>query len=299
MKKIIFDEITLLKLYQEIYKVYNNEVTMLFESIENSSNFSFITIGSYERVQYKNGKTFYTNQEKIEKEIKSDPITFLQNYFKKIDKNIYKKLSEEYNFSFIDGFIGYIGYDVVQIFEPSLNNYMKNLEDKLKIPDLDLVRPDIILAFSHKDSSLTIIKNNKNVNSEKLDNILSNSIILEDIKKTLFKDDGKFILDKEDFKNLIYKSKKMIQQGDIFQILISNRYKRYGNVDPISFYRILRSKNPSPYLFLLKFEDFSICGSSPEMMTSLIDDEISLFPIAGTRPRGVKIRKWMKSLKKR
>jgi len=78
----------------------------------------------------------------------------------------------------------------------------------------------------------------------------------------------------------------MIRAGDIFQILLSNRYTQKGRIDPLSFYRLLRSKNPSPYLFLLDYEDFSICGSSPEVMVRLTEGEILLRPIAGTRKRG-------------
>jgi anthranilate synthase component 1 len=78
----------------------------------------------------------------------------------------------------------------------------------------------------------------------------------------------------------------MIESGDIFQILISNRYTQEAKVDTLSFYRVLRSKNPSPYLFLLEYEDFTICGSSPEVMVQLNEDNILLRPIAGTRKRG-------------
>lgn len=69
-------------------------------------------------------------------------------------------------------------------------------------------------------------------------------------------------------------------------ILLANRYTQNGKIDPLSFYRVLRSKNPSPYLFLLDYEEFSICGSSPEVMVRLTDGEILLRPIAGTRKRG-------------
>ena len=75
-------------------------------------------------------------------------------------------------------------------------------------------------------------------------------------------DNGKFNFTKEEFFSIVEKSKEMIRAGDIFQILISNRFTQQAVVDSLSFYRALRSKNPSPYLFLLEFEDFSIAGSS-------------------------------------
>jgi anthranilate synthase component 1 len=78
----------------------------------------------------------------------------------------------------------------------------------------------------------------------------------------------------------------MIRSGDVFQILMTNRFTRHIKVDPFSFYRILRAKNPSPYMFLMEYEDFSIVGSSPEVMVRLSEGELLLRPIAGTRKRG-------------
>jgi anthranilate synthase component 1 len=106
------------------------------------------------------------------------------------------------------------------------------------------------------------------------------------LKAAVLEGEGTFSIDEERFKALVAESKESIRSGDIFQILLSNRYTQRGEIDPLSFYRVLRSKNPSPYLFLLDYEDFSICGSSPEVMVRLTDGEILLRPIAGTRKRG-------------
>jgi anthranilate synthase component 1 len=78
----------------------------------------------------------------------------------------------------------------------------------------------------------------------------------------------------------------LIGCGVVFQILMTNRYTQKVDIDTLSFYRALRSKNPSPYLFLLEYEDFAIAGSSPEVMVRLKDNKILLRPIAGTRKRG-------------
>jgi anthranilate synthase component 1 len=106
------------------------------------------------------------------------------------------------------------------------------------------------------------------------------------LKKVTLDGDGSFSIDEARFKQLVIESKEAIKSGDIFQILLSNRYTQKGQIDPLSFYRVLRSKNPSPYLFLLDYEEFSICGSSPEVMVRLSDKQILLRPIAGTRKRG-------------
>jgi anthranilate synthase component 1 len=85
---------------------------------------------------------------------------------------------------------------------------------------------------------------------------------------------------------MVDKSKEMIRSGDVFQILMTNRFTRRVKVDPFSFYRILRTKNPSPYMFLMEYENFNIVGSSPEVMVRLTNNELLLRPIAGTRKRG-------------
>jgi anthranilate synthase component 1 len=107
-----------------------------------------------------------------------------------------------------------------------------------------------------------------------------------DIKPTVLHGEGKFAISKDRFEQIVLEAKEHIRAGDVFQMLPSNRYTQMGEIDPLSFYRVLRSKNPSPYLFLLEFDDFSICGSSPEVMVRLTDGEILLRPIAGTRKRG-------------
>jgi len=111
------------------------------------------------------------------------------------------------------------------------------------------------------------------------------------LQKATILEEGSFAHTKEEFFEMIAKSKEMIRSGDVFQILMTNRYTAKAKIDNLSFYRLLRSKNPSPYLFLLEYEDFCIAGSSPEVMVRLSDNRILLRPIAGTRKRGKTIAK--------
>jgi len=290
IKQLLCDQLTPVAMYGEIKKLFKNEITMLFESVVNSAdgNFSFITIGAKERIRYKNNQTLYINEEKKPKELDIDPFSFLQNYYQKLDQRKYQTLSAKLGFAFTDGFIGFIGYDMVKVFEPTLKVSMDVLTDPLETPDLDLVRPSIILAFSHKTAILTIIQNDKNCNREVelVEEMLNSSHQSQKIKPAILEGEGTFSIDEERFKSLVIESKEKIKSGDIFQILLANRYTQKGEIDPLSFYRLLRSKNPSPYLFLLDYEDFSICGSSPEVMVRLSDSKILLRPIAGTRKRG-------------
>jgi len=294
-KTILFDQLTPVALYGKIKEIFPNEITMLFESVVNTSdgNFSFITIGAKERLSYKNSTTTYTDEHGEEKILDLDPFTFLKNYYASVDKAFYKEKAQELGFSFVDGFIGFIAYDMVKVFEPTLEESMNGLLDPLDTPDLDLVRPSIILAFSHKSSKLTLLLNDEKMKEhlEKIENILYANTTPMPLKAVVLDGEGTFSIDEERYKKLVDESKENIRSGDIFQILLSNRYTQKGYIDPLSFYRVLRSKNPSPYLFLLDYEDFSICGSSPEVMVRLTEDEILLRPIAGTRKRGKNIKR--------
>ncbi len=294
-KTILFDQLTPVALYGKIKELFPNEITMLFESMVNTSdgNFSFIVIGAQERLSYKNKITHYTDREGKESTLEEDPFSFLKSYYAHIDKQQYKEKAQEVGFSFVDGFIGFIAYDMVKVFEPVLEESMDHLLDPLNTPDLDLIRPKIIIAYSHKSAKLTLILNDESMKDglDSIEDILHNTCTPMPIKAVKLEGEGSFSIDEERFKQLVIESKENIRSGDVFQILLSNRYTQKGQIDPLSFYRVLRSKNPSPYLFLLDYETFSICGSSPEVMVRLTEDEILLRPIAGTRKRGKDVKR--------
>jgi anthranilate synthase component 1 len=290
LKQLLFDQLTPVSMYGKIKELFKDEVTMLFESVVTTTegNYSFITIGAMERIVYKENQTLYTNREGLIQKLDEDPFNFLQNYYKNLDQEKYQCIADEAGFAFTDGFIGFIGYDMVKVFEPTLKASMDALLDPLQTPDLDLVRPSIIMAYSHKNSMLTIIQNDEHYTKElqEIESLLYECTTPHKLKTATLNGEGTFSIEEERFKSLVLESKEMIRSGDVFQILLANRYTQNGQIDPLSFYRLLRSKNPSPYLFLLDYEEFSICGSSPEVMVQLSDDEILLRPIAGTRKRG-------------
>jgi len=289
-KTILFDQLTPVALYGKIKELFPSEITMLFESVVNTSdgNFSFITIGAQERLSYKDKTSIYTDNSGVKKTLSENPFTFLKGYYGGVGKEHYKKIAEEVGFSFVDGFIGFIAYDIVKVFEPTLEESMDDLLDPLNTPDMDLVRPKIIIAYSHKSAKLTLILNDTRFEHglQQIEKLLTQSFTPAKLQAVKLEGEGKFSIDEERFKKLVDESKENIRSGDVFQILLANRYTQKGKIDPLSFYRVLRSKNPSPYLFLLDYEDFSICGSSPEVMVRLTEGEILLRPIAGTRKRG-------------
>lgn len=288
-KQFIQDQLAPIAVYAKLKSIFKNEISYLLESAgQSSGNYSFVCIGARERIQYIDNQTIYTDANGI-KHIKDEsPFIFLKNYYKNIDTSIYKEATTKLKVGYVDGFIGYIGYDMVKVFEPKLHSVMDNLKDEINAPDLDLILPKIILVYSHKDHQLTLISTLKEMNDkfEMIENELKGTYTYIHMKKNSGNDKGTFAFSKEQFFKMVDNSKEMIKSGDVFQILITNRFTRKIKVDPFSFYRILRTKNPSPYMFLMEYEDFNIVGSSPEVMVRLQDGKLLLRPIAGTRKRG-------------
>lgn len=297
-KELFLDQFTPVSIYEKVKSLYKNEITFLFESTINSNdgNYSFIVIGQRERIWYENNQCFYKNEQGKIKKVESNPLKFLQKYYKTFDKSFYKQKAQELGIGLVDGFIGNVGYDIGKEFEPTLKNSMNDLEDQLNIPDLDLIRPNIILGFSHKTSKLIMVTSVDSLKDELqiIENELFTPYTFSPLKKAKLLDKGQFNFSKEKFFDMVAQSKEMIKSGDVFQILMSNRFIQKANVDHLSFYRALRSKNPSPYLYFLEFEDFSIAGSSPEVMIKLVDGHLLLRPIAGTRKRGKTLEKDLK-----
>ena len=289
-RQFLLDQFAPIAVYAKIKELFAQEIIYLFESADGcNGNYSFICVGARERLQYINDTTFYTDAKGLKHMLQISPFDFLKNYYKQIDQQLYKEIAQELGIGYVDGFIGYIGYDMVKVFEPVLAPYMENLKDELYTPDLDLILPKFILVYSHKEHKITLLTEIDAIEEKEFDKIelaLKSSYDYIPLRRNKGDDKGSFAFSKEQFFSMVRKSKEMIQSGDVFQILMTNRFSRNVSVDPFSFYRILRTKNPSPYMYLLEYEGFDIVGSSPEVMVRLKDGKILLRPIAGTRKRG-------------
>lgn len=288
-KQFTLDQLAPIAVYAKLKAIFKNEITYLFESAgQSDGNYSFICIGARKRLQYINDETIYTDSNGTKSTKEENPFTFLKEHYKTVDTAKYKKACKDLKIGYVDGFIGYIGYDMVKVFEPKLGSSMDNLSDELNTPDLDLILPKMILVYSHKNHQITLVSTLKEYDDKFQDihDDLKGSYTYKHRVRNIGNDKGSFTHSKEKFFEMIDKSKEMIRSGDVFQILMTNRFTRNIKVDPFSFYRILRTKNPSPYMFLLEYEDFNIVGSSPEVMVRLTNGELLLRPIAGTRKRG-------------
>ena len=293
-EKFLVDEFSPIAIYNQIKHLFPKERLFLFESVINNSdgNYTFLFVGERERIKYENEKTYHFDG-KNEKIYDTDPFSFMKEYYKNVDFEYYKDLAHKLQIGFVDGFVGYIGYDMVKVFEPVLKKSMQNLKDETKIPDFYMIRPKIVIGFSHKSSELTIVINDESYKNYLyiMKDIINSNYRHVPLKKAEILEEPKFVFSKEKFYNMVETAKEHITAGDIFQIVLSNRLKVKAKVDRLSFYRKLRSKNPSPYLYFIDIDDFAIIGSSPEVMVRLNEGTILLRPIAGTRKRGDTLKK--------
>ena len=192
--------------------------------------------------------------------------------------------------------VGYFSYDIIRYIE----NIPDQCKDDLKIPDVRLSRPKNLIIYDNLKKKIhyveniyadTKIENYKNTYNSIISKFTSfeyyENISLPE--KLTFKKNKNLIksnTSKEKFKSLVKKAKKYIEQGDIFQVVLSQRFERKIEKKPIEIYNYLRKKNPSPFMFYFNYSDFNILGSSPEILVRLRKNEITIRPIAGTRPRG-------------
>ncbi|WP_440619475.1 anthranilate synthase component I [Candidatus Pelagibacter sp. HIMB1493] len=192
---------------------------------------------------------------------------------------------------------GYFSYDSIRYIE-KIPNSCKN---DLNLPDVRLMRPRTLVIHDNLKKEIFYISNV--FNDEKIKNyqkkydsiktdlfklLIQSSIKNIDTKKILKekKIKVKSNTSKNKFLTMVNKAKKYIKLGDIFQVVLSQRFEAKLTKKPLEIYKKLRVTNPSPFMFYFNFNDFQIIGASPEILVRLRDNKITVRPIAGTRPRG-------------
>ncbi len=192
---------------------------------------------------------------------------------------------------------GYFSYDSIRYIE----NIPDNCKDDLKIPDVRLLRPRTLIVHDNLKKKIFYIINifaDENIKDYKrryseIKSELNLLIIQSKIKKKYYKNFNiqknikvKSNTTKKRFLNMVNKAKNFIKIGDIFQVVLSQRFEAKLTKSPLEIYKKLRVTNPSPFMFFFNFNDFQIIGASPEILVRLRDNKITVRPIAGTRPRG-------------
>ena len=283
--------------YKKIENIYNSILSkknsFIFESVEKGKNRGRYTIIGYnpDRIwDFKKNKLKIINNKKIQT-LKVNPL----DYINKLTKNFKIKLPKEVP-SMSSMLVAYFSYDIIRYIE----KIPDRCKDDLKIPDVRILRPKNLVIYDNFKKKIFYLSNvfadNKIINYFDEYNKIKNEFNLLNFyseislpKRLTFKNNKNKIksnLTKDEFKNKVLKAKEYIKKGDVFQVVLSQRFERKFEKKPIEIYNHLRKSNPSPFMFYFNFEDFKILGSSPEILVRLRNDHITVRPIAGTRPRG-------------
>ena len=194
---------------------------------------------------------------------------------------------------FTGGLMGYFAYDSIKYAEPSLD---LEAADEERFNDIDLMLFDKIIAFDNFRQTITMIVN---IRTDELEeNYRAACMELDGMESLIrrgtpavnpplrLKSDFMPLFDRERYCAMVEKTKNYIFEGDIFQAVISNRLTAEAEGSLLDTYRLLRVRNPSPYMFYIASDSLEIAGSSPETLVKLEDGVLHTFPLAGTRPRG-------------
>ena len=288
--KKIQDDREILNLINNFLKEKNS---FIFESVEKGKVKGRYTIfgKNPDKIWEFNNKNSYLIKNKIKKKIKGDP------------GKIIEKIIEEFKFKTPAGLppicsliSGYFSYDSIRYIEKIPNKCI----DDLKLPDVRLLRPRTLIIHDNLKKKIFYIINI--FSDEKISNYKSKYLKIEDeindlliqaslntVSTTLNTKANIMIksnTSRSKFLSMVNKAKKYIKIGDIFQVVLSQRFEAKLSKKPLDIYKKLRVTNPSPFMYFFNFEDFQIIGASPEILVRLRDNKITVRPIAGTRPRG-------------
>jgi anthranilate synthase component I len=271
--------------------------SFIFESVEKGKIKGRYTIfgKNPDKIWEFNNKNSYLIKNKIRKKIKGNP------------KNVIEKIIEEFKFKTPPGLppicsliSGYFSYDSIR--------YIEKIPDKctddLKLPDVRLLRPKTVIIHDNQKKRIffiiNIFKDEKILNYKKryleVKSEINNLLHKASTKNISHIFDSKTNIKvksnttKKRFLNMVNKAKNYIKLGDIFQVVLSQRFEAKLSKKPLDIYKKLRITNPSPFMYFFNFQDFQIIGASPEILVRLRDNKITVRPIAGTRPRGKNLK---------
>ena len=265
----------------------------LLESIKKGTEYtrySYLGINAQKTLECRVGTTVVTS----ENEVTKDDRPFLE---------ILREIQEDYKVTnvpgipaFTGGLVGYLGYETAGWIE----DIPVHTESPIDIPDAMFMLFEEIIAFDHlkgtalvmcnvtiqgENDDLKVLFDSAHERIDALGKLLHSEIEYSTpirVPRSEFSSN----FSKEAFEAAVESAQRYIQEGDIFQVVLSQRFQRNTTVEPVTLYRALRNINPSPYMFHLKLGDFDIIGASPELLVKVDERTVEVRPIAGTRPRG-------------
>ncbi len=279
-------------------KMGGGDYSFLLESVEGGekwARYSFIGFDPVLIVNTRGKKiTFFTEEGEESRDIsEKNPLKELKAILKK-----YKPVEDPELPRFYGGAVGFMSYDIVRYFEDLPDNTV----DDLNVPESEFMITNHLLIFDNMRQTIKIVAN-VFVDTDDLEGLYQQTLKkIAEVEKALHgnyeiprQGDGVGIegtdkvesnFSEEGFKKAVLAAKDYIKEGDVIQVVLSQRLKFPLTADPFNVYRALRTVNPSPYMYYLKFGERQIVGSSPEILVRLEDTKVEVRPIAGTRKRG-------------
>ncbi len=274
-------------------KLAHQPYTYLFESVQGGERwgrYSFIGLSCAERIKVFANTVVHEQPGESAKQVEvSDPLEWVQSFIQQYNVPEIPELPR-----FTGGMVGYFGYETIQYIEPCLKTDAK--PDVLQTPDIFLMVSKELVVFDSLSGKIFLIvhldPNDEHALQQGEQRLSELSDLLRKPMPEIEASDKQapvnFVSEftESKFKQAVDDSREYISSGDIMQVVLSQRQSTEFTAPPINLYRSLRSLNPSPYMYYMNMGDFYIVGSSPEILVRLEDDEVTVRPIAGTRPRG-------------
>lgn len=289
-KELFADSTTPIQVLQRLKTV--SEQVYLFESVENKHHW-----GRYSFLGFNPSLEITCKQHQMN--IKSLTTKFAKSLVTDNPNREIRKILEQYTSptfdflpSFTGGFVGYFAYEYLRYSERKLDF----INDEMLVNDVDLMLFDKVIAFDHYKQKIVLIVNIKtddlkeNYQKAKKDLDFLADLVINGKVKNIVK--GRLLSEfnsefsPRDYEQVVDKVQNYIKEGDIFQAVISNCLSAKFTGSLYNSYRVLRTTNPSPYMFYLSSDDIELTGASPETLIKLQQGELMTFPIAGTKPRG-------------
>ena len=194
-------------------------------------------------------------------------------------KRLMPRISENGEFPFMGGAVGYVGYGAVRVEEPSPG----------ALPDVYFTIYDTVIIFDHLQNEVTLLHTEIHPELAKSDldalvELITTGIVEEE--RAVSVSDYRCALSQQQFEDQVRKAQQYIEKGTVEQVVLSRKLEADMEGDPFTLYRKLRKQNPSPYMYYMEFEDHIILGASPESLVKVTDGKVVTNPIAGTRRRG-------------
>ncbi len=275
-------------------KLRGNGPSFLLESVEGGeriARYSFIGVSPRAKYIMRNNQVSINEGGAVRTvtlKPGSDPTSFLESEMERYHSQPVPGLPR-----FVGGMVGYLGYEAVRHFEPKLVPVMPGSS----LPDAIYLLTDVIVAFDHARRNLFVIAHvldgDEAAAQRKLDEIEAclNTPVPESTARSTGHSETRSNMSRDDYEKMVRAAKEYIAAGDIFQVVLSQRFSRETSAEPFAIYRAVRRLNPSPYMFFFDFggvdgEPLYLVGASPELLVRLEEGKASIRPIAGTRPRG-------------